>query len=400
MRVLFVSKPVVPPFQDGTKCLVRDIALHADRVTPVVLSTRETPALSDVHRVAASRVELVPVYSNAGSYAPAAVENLRAAAWVLARSRADVWHFVFAPNPRTSQVGRWLRRLRRVPVVQTIASPPRSFEDADALLFGDVIVAQSRWTRDHVLAAYAKKGLRSPDVRVIPPPVPLDLSRSDAECSRFRAEHGIAPDAPVFVYPGDLETSRGAEVCAELAPRIASAVPGAVVVFAYRAKTAGAEGVAERLRERLDPSSTRVLGSLRDVLALVASARAVLFPVDDLWGKVDLPIVLLEAMVLGVPVLAYDQGPLSDLEATRRLPVLDAEPWLAAVLELERDGARRGELIARQRAAATERHAAAVVARAYEELYFELFARGRPLHGRGGSADVASSAMKGSASSD
>jgi len=263
-----------------------------------------------------------------------------------------------------------------MPVVQTIASPPRSFDDADALLFGDVIVAQSRWTQGQVLEAHARRGLAAPDVRVVPPPVPLGLSRSQAHIDRVRAEHRIPEGAPIFVYPGDLETSRGAEVSAELAPRIARALPGSIVVFAYRAKTPGAEAHAERLRARLDPSSTRVLGSLTDVLALVAGARAVLFPVDDLWGKVDLPIVLLETMVLGVPVLVYDHGPLCDLEGARRIGSLDPEAWLAAVLELEREAPRR-ELISLGQRAARDRHAAPVVARAYEELYLELDARRR-----------------------
>src|SRR5690606_4769174 len=36
-RVLFVSKPIVAPFHDGTKCLVRDIASHLSAVRPLVL---------------------------------------------------------------------------------------------------------------------------------------------------------------------------------------------------------------------------------------------------------------------------------------------------------------------------------------------------------------------------
>src|SRR3712207_6253564 len=141
MRVLFVSKPIAPPFHDGTKCLVRDIALNLTRVEPVWLSSRGSKA----NELSAS-VRSVPVYSDAGSYTPAFAQSLRAAAWVLLRSDADVWHFVFAPNARTSRAGRLLKRARSVPVVQTIASPPRSFAAVDDLLFGDVIVAQSRWT--------------------------------------------------------------------------------------------------------------------------------------------------------------------------------------------------------------------------------------------------------------
>lgn len=368
MRVLFVSKPVVPPFHDGTKCLVRDIALSLERVQPIVLSSKGAPSLGNV--------ELVPVYDKPGGFAPGLAQNLRAAAWLLLQSRADVWHFVYAPNLRTSRVGRLLRAARAVPVVQTIASPPRAFDAIDALLFGDIIVAQSRWTHDQVIAAYRRKALKPPRILVIPPPVSLALSRSAEEAAAARASLGIPPDAPLFVYPGDLEVSSGARFTAELSARLAQAVPGAITVFAYRRKTGRAEGIAQRLRSQLDPASTRVAGSIADLLALVASAAAVVFPVDDLWGKVDLPIVLLEAMVLGIPVVALGSGPLADLDCATLVGTLDPDAWIEKITDLATNEVARDAACERQRLGVLERHSRSVVARAYEELYLELGSRG------------------------
>lgn len=370
MRVLFVSKPIVPPFHDGTKCLVRDIALNLTRVQPVWLSAREGASAA-----AYPGVEAAAVYSSPGSFTPAFAQSLRAAAWLLFRSRADVWHFVYAPNPRTSKAGAWLKRARRVPVVQTIASPPRSFASIDQLLFGDVVVAQSRWTRESVLAAYGETGTSPPRLCTIPPPVPEDITRSEAQIARTRAELGIPANVPLFVYPGDLETSSGAAFTAELCATIRQRVPNAMVVFAYRRKSAAADPVAARLRAELDPAYVRVVPTLPDVLSLIAGATAVLFPVDDLWGKVDLPIVLLEAMVLGVPVVALGAGPLTDLDAACLLPALETELWLRELARLANDPGARHTCIERQRAAVLERHSPRVIARAYEELYLELHAR-------------------------
>lgn len=374
VRVLFISKPIVAPFHDGAKCLVRDIALSVTRVDPVLLSSREAPPIGESRRPP----ELVPLYAGAGSFAPALADNLRAAAWVLLRSRADVWHFVFAPNPRTSRAGAWLRRIRRVPVVQTIASPPRVFEDLDTLLFGDVVVAQSQWTRQRVLDAFERCGQRPPVIRVIPPPVPTELTRSPDRALAIRAQLGIPAEAPMFVYPGDLEVSQGARVTAELSRRLAARVPGAITVFAYRRKTPRADAIAAQLAAELDPACTRLIGEVPDVLDLIAGATAVVFPVDDLWGKVDLPIVLLEAMVLGVPVVALGQGPLLDLSFASLVPSLDIEAWVSTVAALAEDPAARQALCARQRRGVLERHARSVVASAYEDLYLAL-GEGLPL---------------------
>jgi glycosyltransferase involved in cell wall biosynthesis len=359
-QVLFVSKPVAPPFRDGTKCLVRDVATRLRHVTPVIMSTPEAPPLAGVN--------LARVYRGPGRFSPEFTQNLRGAAWVLARARAELLHFVFAPNARTSRVGRWLCRLKRRRAVQTIASAPRSFRDIDELLFGDVIVAQSQWTADRVLSEYQRKGLKPPDVRVILPPFASDLARSPEQARAARAELGIAAGAPLYVYPGDLEVSSGAATAVRIAARLAETRPDARVVLAYRKKTERAERCAEELRARA-PARTMSVVDVPDVLSLIAAADAVIFPVDDLWGKIDLPIVLLEALALGVPVLAYAHGPLLELDGAALVPSLDADEWVTALAALTPRTA------AGARAPVLERCHADVVARSYEALYLELLAR-------------------------
>jgi glycosyltransferase involved in cell wall biosynthesis len=365
-RVLFISKPVSPPFHDGTKCLVRDVASHLERVSPIVLTAKGAPNELPV------RVQRVEVYGSSGAFTPRFSDNLRAAAWVLLRSNAELWHFVFAPNPRTSAVGKALKLARRARVVQTVASPPRSFEGIHALLFGDGIVAQSRSTRDRIEAAYREAGASVPRLEVIPPPVP-DLAPRDPEAvSALQRELGLDPAQPLFVYPGDLETSRGAETVAAIAEELTQALPQATVVFAYREKTSRAPQIAARLEQRLAGKRVRFVREMPDVLVLVAAATAILFPVDELHGKVDLPIVLLEAMTLGVPVVALDLGPLADLRGALRLPSLDVASWTAQALELAREPGARSAAIDAGRAAVDEHYRAQRVAAAYEELYLDL----------------------------
>jgi glycosyltransferase involved in cell wall biosynthesis len=368
--VLFVSKPIAPPFHDGSKCLVRDVAQHLTRVSPIVLSMPGAPPL--LAAPGALRARSVAAYGAPGGFTPAFSANLRAAAWVLLASRANVWHFVFAPNARTSGAGKWLRRLRRVPVVQTIASPPRSFADPQTLFFGDILVAQSAWTRSAVESSYEGSGLCAPRIAVIPPPVPDLAPPSAAEIAAVRQDLALAPEQRYLLYPGDLETSSGAEATAALADRIPSALPNLVTVFAYRRKSPRAAEVATRLAARLPKAHTRFLENAPNILALLAGAAAVVFPVDDLWGKVDLPIVLLEAMALGIPVIVLDQGPLQDLQSVAKVPTLDAASWLAEVAQLLADPVRRALQIAAQHATLAARHAPPVVARAYEDLYLEL----------------------------
>jgi phosphatidylinositol alpha-1,6-mannosyltransferase len=261
--------------------------------------------------------------------------------------------------------------MRGVPTVQTIASPPRSFERPDRLIFGDVAVAQSEWTQKKLLDAFAAEKIPAPRIEVIYPPAPEVTLPSEQEQDRARAIFGCHGAQPLFVYPGDLEVSRGAQTVIELSHRIREQVPFARVVIAYREKTSRASERAEQLADQCNLEVVRFGCDVENIHALVAAATAIVFPVDDLYGKVDLPIVLLEALRLGTPVLALDEGPLSSLEGALRLPN-DQDVWLAEMSRLALDG--RAHEIQREKGyqAVQTHYAPALVARKYQAIYRDL----------------------------
>jgi phosphatidylinositol alpha-1,6-mannosyltransferase len=278
-------------------------------------------------------------------------------------------------------MGRWLKKLRGVPSVQTIASRPRQFGDVTALLFGDIVVAQSRDTRDRFREAWAKGtslNSKCPRIEVIAPALgPVRVPSLD-ETMAVRQNLDIGPDVPILLYPGDLEVSHGARIAKAAAVVIAERHPTAVVVFAYRDKTVGAQGMADGLLRGLHPERVRVVREAPDILSLIRTSAAVLFPVDDLYGKVDLPIILLEAMALGTPIVTYNQGPLADLEGVEVVSVGDPLALADAAVSLIDDHGRRGRCIEAQRRAVERRHDVTRLAAAYECLYDELLVRPRP----------------------
>jgi glycosyltransferase involved in cell wall biosynthesis len=361
VRILFVSKPVAPPFHDGAKCLVRDVACNLTAARATILTTRDAPPL-------APNVNEERIYPAAGSFAPRAADNALVLARLLRGDRHDLWHFVFAPNPASSSAARLALGLRRVPSVQTVASVPRSFDGAARLLFGDRVVCLSASTRDRLVAA----GVDAGRCDVIPPPVPLLRPYAPAEQGEALARAGLAQSAargPNLLYPGDLEFSGGARAVAGAIDEILKGAPDATIAFACRAKTARAAEIEAGLRARLARFGGRVvfIGEVPSLPPLIAASALVLFPVDDLYGKVDLPIALLEAMALGVPVVALRRGPLAELDGAR---MIDDEGELAgACLELLGDAAATAQIAAEGRAAIERRHRPADVAAAYEAVY-------------------------------
>lgn len=364
--VLFVSKPIVPPFHDGAKCLVRDVAAHLSRYRPTVFTTFGAPPVSP-------GVCAEPIYPGAGSFAPTVSDNARVLRRLLLGRGDAIWHFVFAPNPASSVVAHVVRALRRVPTVQTIASAPRSFERLGQLLFGDRIVVLSEWMRDAMLS----RGRFSPDrIRLIPPPVSRAMP-SASEMQTTQRDLSIPEGARVITYPGDIERSRGARLVSECIPSLLDHAPNVYVVFACRKKSPLAEEAERSLRGDLGPylSRVRFAGELPSLLPLLALSRVILFPVDDLYGKVDLPIALLESMFLGVPIVALDRGPLRELPGAILVPPDPVSGIARAVQSLLGDERMCAEIAEKGRAAARERHDPKRVAEAYEGIYDELVGR-------------------------
>lgn len=364
VRVLFVSKPICRPLHDGSQCLVRDVACHLKDAQASVMGVRgaEHPFDAD-----GRSVEVRAVYSARGRFAPSTLQNARALLHLLTERRADVWHFVFAANPRTTAVLKQLRRVRHTPALQTIASPPRSFEQPSELLFGDRIVVQSEWTRRKLLEHAPDR-----DISVIPPSAPNVTPPSDASVSELRNALSIPKDVPVLVYPGDLEFSQGSRYFADLVAELGQKQSDCVFVYACRAKTPKAAEVEAALKQRLAGRNVRFTGELPSLLPLLSLATLVVFPTDSAYGKVDIPIALLEAMRLSVPVLSFDFGPLAELRGNVRLPLGDAAALVEATQQLIDDTAKRESVAASQREFLDRSLSPQNAAEQYERLYAQL----------------------------
>ncbi len=368
-RVLFVSKPIVPPWHDGSKNLVRDVALHLKRARPTVLTTPGADPLGPT-------VACDPVYRSPGRFAPGVVANARVLGRLVSGDPHDVWHFVFAPNAVSSSASRIAIAARRAlgwkgRVVQTVASAPREFEGVDRLLFGDVVVALSEWTRARLIA----QGVASAKLRVIVPCAAAPAAPSAESVAATRARYGLG-SADVVLYPGDYEVSGGATTFADGIKLLAQQAPAAIFVFACRPKTPRAAAARAKIVASLTlagvASRVRHVGEIDDLPALLAAARVIVFPVDDLYGKVDVPLVLIEALALGVPMVVARGGPLETITSARHTDPNDAVGLAAAVASILAQPAEAAAQASRGKALYEQTFAPQVVADRHDDLYEEV----------------------------
>jgi phosphatidylinositol alpha-1,6-mannosyltransferase len=325
------------------------------------------------------RVSSEPVYRSAGRFAPSIVANARVVRRLVTGDPHDVWHFVFAPNSASSSAARLAHASRRAlgwkgPVVQTVASAPRDFQGSSALLFGDVVIALSEWTRARLLA----DGAPGAKLRVIAPCAAAPPTPSEAAVAAARARYALG-EGRVVLYPGDYEVSTGAATFAESIKTLSRDAPDVLFVFACREKTPRAGASREKLAADLARAGVahrvRHVGEIDDLPALLAASSVVAFPVDDLYGKVDVPLVLIEALALGVPLVVARGGPLETLTTAAFVEPGDGAGLAAALGRLVRgaDGADAARAQAdRGKELYAQKFAPQVVADRHDDLYEEI----------------------------
>jgi len=364
--VLFVSKPVGPPWNDSSKNLVRDVAGHLRRYRPIIMGRGdESPGPG---------VTVANVYGpdRAAAFSPQLRQNLAVLRYLSWSANADIWHFFFAPNPRSSTAGKWASRLRRVRTVHTVCSLPRGNASMKHLVFADITVALSRFAEERLLGS----GISADRVRRVPPCVPALSPPSPSARDGLRRKHGLPTSPAVWIYPGDLELGNGARLTLEAFA--ASKHSDAILLMACRDKTRNASHARRIAFERAARLgiSHRVhwLGETLDIHGLLALSDCVVLPSQSSFGKMDYPLVALEAMSLGRPVVVSQGTPAAELAHRGAALATDPRPdsLAAAIDALIDDDEERMKLGDRGRALVSDELSPARTARAYERIYEEL----------------------------
>jgi len=368
---LLVSKPLRPPFRDGSSVLVKQLVEHLpERFTLTYYGDPEQPLRKQENDEVLSLPDM--------GFAPGLIAKARVLATLFAaRHRRLPLHFFFTPNRVTSGVLAALHRSQpQRPVLQSLMSSDGAARFAPLLRDLDAVVVLSEHTRNALLEA----GLSAERVRRIYPAVAEGAIVKQSVSNRR------------LLYAGDLDLAVVEHLIAAGRALDQPLLQGWTLEIAARPKAKDDAAARARLRgalaRELAVGQVLLAGEVPNMEAVFQRATLQLFLATHMHKKVDIPLVLLEGMSRSLPLIAFDFAPVNEifarareyrLEPGRLLPLQTSAGDLGAVL---REIAGHPETLVRWGEDARElsRRAFALetMVEQYAALYDELGAKSHP----------------------
>jgi stage V sporulation protein B len=351
-RVLWVSKPISAPMNDGSKVLVHALARYLPPAQLAVLVARKSDPLLP------QGVESIAVYGRSGSFGGRLAENLRVFGFLLLhRRRFQAVHFFFAPNPAACRPIRWLANITPgVPFFQTVMSRPKSYDRISDLLFGHAIVAHSEDTRVHLEQASKRP------VLLIRPGIEAP---SDCDSDAARMKLRLSYSRFYLLFAGDME----ADGTSNALQKMMASVPDFDLLLSVRTKTENSRKVADGILAAF-PDRVRAFYDHEPFQDLLDAQDAMIFPSANLYRKLDAPLVILETLARGIPVFMPDRAPLNEIPDPEDRPLLlaQSDADLARLLQAHMDDPTRIDA-ERLRRRIRETFSVQLAAKAYSVLY-------------------------------
>lgn len=314
----------------------------------------------------ASNVIPEPVYT---SRAFGLWQKMRLVSHLLTAQAADITHFFLGPTRTTATILPAIAALRHTASVLTVTHIPKPGQQAIA--FGQRVVTYSAYTARMLQQSGVERVIH------IPPGVDERAIHPHIDASGAGHTLGIPPEAPVVLYGGEYGHSATIEALLKAISLCVTRHPQVYFVLACRIRRKSEQIRKQELARQLQavPWGQNVIlrEQVKNMPGLLARADVCILPLRDTYGKVDVPLFLLEAMAMAKPIVITDIAPLnellSDKAAGLAVPVDDDQALAQAIEQMLVDGKSYG---VRGRQLVERRYALRKITQRYENLYLEL----------------------------
>lgn len=303
-KVLLATRPLTPPWDEASKNFAYFLGKSIQDHDMTLLSTKEP--LLDLPKNTVAH----PLFTDE----KLTLWQKMRLIWFLRQKRNvfDVTHYLFTPTKQNAALIQKFALPKRGKTLQTIATLREDLYTPEELrhtLFADHLVVYTDLTKKKLQA------LGFSQVSRIYPGIDLDLYSLRPKNDAFLQSLNLTNDHFVAIYPGEYTRLGATDMLTDLCIRYFSEKKDSPLrfIFACRVKNEADARKKEELQRKFEEAGVleyvRFTDTVPDMPSLYNISDTVLFPVQNLNGKFDVPLVIIEAYACQKPVI------LTDLEA-------------------------------------------------------------------------------------
>jgi len=305
-NILYITKePVNSPWNEANKNLAYLIASSIKDYKATLL-TSHSPNIGEK----VSNIDTIEVYTKKSFEF---YQQLKVVFWLFTtRHNIDLIHSFIAPRLITSRLLNLAALRQNARLIQTIPSLGDLKQLGSSIFrFADALVAMSEYTQSYI----QKLGFKN--VSLIYPGIDLDFFSRHIQSNNLAKRLEISSGTPVVVYAGEYTRLESFDNLLSWMPEVAKKVPGVKFIIATRIKWKREYRIEKIIKKKIADlkllKQTLFVGNVENMQELHDLATINVFPAKRMSGKFDLPMVLLEAMASGCPIVTSNEPPLDEL---------------------------------------------------------------------------------------
>ncbi len=378
-KILLVTRPIAPPWDEASKnfayYLAKTISAKENDLELHLMTRGHLPELS-------KRVVQNEVYTSSRNDITFSQKWRSLFFQFIMRNQFDVAHYFFTPTKLNSFLIKNFLSSKKTKIIQTVATLREDlYSDSEIkkMMFGDLILTYSDY------AAQKLNSLGFKNVKRVYPGIDLEKYQPRAKDPELLKKCSLTDKDFIINFTGEYTRLGAMDDVINSFIEICNKIPNAKLSLAVRIKNekdaAKKKAVVEKLKKNnlLDKVSfldgSIDYGKDFDMSAAYNLCDVSLFPVQNMRGKFDIPLAVVEAMACAKPVILSDLPILAELGNEENAVIIrngDVPAITAAILDLYNHPEKRAAIGQAAQRFVTERFDIKKVARIYEEIYKEL----------------------------
>ena len=368
-KILLATRPLVPPWDEASKNFAYFLGKEVKNHSITLLTTKTPFALLP------ESVHTEPIFES-GRFDSSAKRSLFL---YLRRVRKefDITHYLFTPTVQNTRIIRWFAKPygKTMQTIATLRDDIYSNRQLKKILFADHLVVYTDHTKEKLIQ------LGFHNVTRIYPGIDLHRYSSQPKNEAILTELGLSLQDFVVIYPGEYARLGATDMIADAFFDFfrKNKETNIRFVFACRVKNEADAKKKKELHQKF--ANAHLLDyiafsdTIPDMPGLYNASDVVVFPVENLKGKFDVPLVIIEAYACGKPVILSDLKQFSEFanqDICVTIPKDSGQQLIESLAYLKENEAERTRLGTNARQFAMDHFDLKNTAKQYEEIYASL----------------------------